>query len=102
MLLRASPRHAAKRPKRPAHAPSHNAMRRCGGGRQTAADLREALARRRAKPYQQRLADFHLLLWLARQPGLSAGDAVALATAVREDKPPLEGYQVIVDSIAGV
>ena len=69
---------------------------------QTSADLREALTKSRSKPYQKRIADFHLLLWLLRQPNLDASDIAALCAAVQGDTPPMEGYQVIIDGLAGL
>ena len=64
--------------------------------------LREALTKARSKPYQKRIADFHLLLWLLRQPNLDASDVAALCAAVKGNAPPMEGYQVIIDGRAGL
>jgi nuclear protein localization family protein 4 len=33
-------------------------------------ELRETLKRAGSRPYVERLSDFHLLLWLAKQPNL--------------------------------
>jgi nuclear protein localization family protein 4 len=69
---------------------------------QGGAELRAHLARRRAAPYAERLADFHLLLWLARQPGIEAADAAAIAAAARDRGELAEGYRLIVDALAGM
>ncbi len=53
-------------------------------------------------PVQERLSDFHLLLWLSKQPNLDANDLTLLVDAVRTQSPVLEGYRVIIDSIAGL
>jgi nuclear protein localization family protein 4 len=55
-----------------------------------------------AQPYVERLSDFHLLLWLAKQPNLDPNDMALLCEAVRGHRPVLEGYRVIIDSIAGI
>ncbi|GLI70914.1 hypothetical protein VaNZ11_015942 [Volvox africanus] len=65
-------------------------------------ELREHLKRLTARPYVERLSDFHLLLWLAKQPNLDPNDMALLCEAVREHRPVLEGYRVIIDSIAGI
>ena len=51
---------------------------------------------------QERISDFHLLLWLSKQPNLDANDLTLLCDAVRTHGPVLEGYRVIIDSIAGL
>ncbi|EFJ40602.1 hypothetical protein VOLCADRAFT_69322 [Volvox carteri f. nagariensis] len=65
-------------------------------------ELREHLKRMSSRPYVERLSDFHLLLWLAKQPNLDPNDMALLCEAVREHRPVLEGYRVIIDSIAGI
>lgn len=60
------------------------------------------LQKHRSRPYQQRIADFHLLLWLLKQPNLDPNDIVMVCDSIRHDKPVMEGYQVIIDSIAGL
>ncbi|GFR49916.1 hypothetical protein Agub_g12024 [Astrephomene gubernaculifera] len=65
-------------------------------------ELREHLKRLSGRPYVERLSDFHLLLWLAKQPNLDPHDMALLCEAVREHRPVLEGYRVIIDSIAGI
>ncbi len=68
---------------------------------QTKKDLREHLKKTASRPYEMRLADGHLLLWLSKQPNLDSNDLLALCEAVREAKPLMEGYKLIIDSIAG-
>eukprot|EP00775_Hariotina_reticulata_P004570 gene4570-4825_t len=68
---------------------------------QTSSDLREQLKKYSGKPYGARLADLHLLLWLAGQH-LDQGDMLAIAEAARGKGELLEGYKVIIDSLAGV
>jgi nuclear protein localization family protein 4 len=47
-----------------------------------------------------RLADFHLLLWLAKQPNLDLTDLQVIIEAVKEQSPVPEGYTLIIDSLA--
>lgn len=65
-------------------------------------DLKEHLKRFSGKPYEERLADVHLLLWLSKQPNLDPSDMMAVCQAVKDKTPLLEGYKVIIDSIAGL
>ncbi len=53
-------------------------------------------------PTQERLSDFHLLLWLSKQPNLDRHDMTLLVDAVKTQNPVAEGYRMIVDSIAGL
>jgi nuclear protein localization protein 4 homolog len=70
---------------------------------QTRDDLRAQLRRLSGLPYEKRLADAHLLLWLSGQPNLEGADAAAVcAAAAGKGGPLMEGYRVIIDSIAGV
>ena len=52
------------------------------------------------KSFTERLADFHVLLWLSGQAmfGLSS-DMAALAEAVRDKQPVSDGYRLILDSL---
>lgn len=50
--------------------------------------------------FQERLSDFHLLLWLSKQPNLDQSDMSLLVDCVSTQSPVLEGYRLIVDSIA--
>ncbi|KAF6262215.1 NPL4 family-domain-containing protein [Scenedesmus sp. NREL 46B-D3] len=69
---------------------------------QGASALRDHLRKHSSLPYSSRLADLHLLLWLAGQPNLDQGDMLALVEAVRDKAELMEEYKVIIDSIAGV
>jgi hypothetical protein len=44
----------------------------------------------------------HLLLWLTKQPNMDPADMLPVCEAVRARQPLLEGYRVIIDSIAGL
>eukprot|EP00887_Chlorella_sp_A99_P003425 scaffold7.g3425.t1 len=61
---------------------------------QTPAELKAHMRRLAAKPYVERLADFHLLLYLAGQAGFSEGDLSAIAQA----RPPGSGALLGVSS----
>ena len=69
---------------------------------QTVNDLREHLQDGKSKglPYVQRLSDFHLLLFLAKH--MDSGDMALLAEAVRQQTPVQDGYQLIIDALAGL
>lgn len=83
------------------HAPTAN-QPRCRT-RQSASALRDALRRQSSgQPYGARLCDLHLLLWLAGQPNLDESDMGAIAEAARDKGDLMEGYRVIIDSIAGI
>ena len=69
---------------------------------QGAAELKSHLQRTSARPYAERLSDFHLLLYIAKQPGLEVEDVAALAAAVASKEPVPEGYKIIIESIAGI
>ena len=69
---------------------------------QTKTDLKDHLKKLSSRPYQQQLADLHLLLWLCKQPNLEQSDMLALCEAVKNQTPVAEGYQCIIESIAGV
>ena len=64
------------------------------------AELRHHLQKQAGRPYQMRLADFHLLLWLAKQPNLDLTDLQVIIEAVKEQSPVPEGYTLIIDSLA--
>jgi nuclear protein localization family protein 4 len=66
------------------------------------AELKAHLQRASAAPYAGRLADFHLLLYLARQPNFERADLEAIAGAVADKAPLPEGYKLIIDSLAGL
>lgn len=69
---------------------------------QGAAELKSHLQGTSARPYAERLSDFHLLLYVAKQPGLEVEDVAALVAAVANKEPVPEGYKIIIDSIAGI
>lgn len=69
---------------------------------QTRDELRSVLRARSHLPWHRRLADFHLLLFLAAC-GLDApADVAALAAAVRDGGELAEGYVVLISSMAGL
>jgi nuclear protein localization protein 4 homolog len=64
-------------------------------------ELRQHLTKMKAKPYVERLSDFHLLLWLSKQPNLDlTSDMALLAQAVQQRTQVPEGYTLIIDSLA--
>jgi nuclear protein localization family protein 4 len=65
-------------------------------------EVREHMRATASQSYVERLTDFHLLLWLSKQPNLDSNDMILLCDAVKEAKPVMEGYRVIIDSIAGI
>ena len=70
---------------------------RCSGQREFKGYMNKASS----KPYTERLADFHVLLWLSGQGNLDLHtDIAALAEAVRDQAPIQEGYKLIIDSLA--
>ncbi len=69
---------------------------------QGSAELKSHLQRSSARPYAERLSDFHLLLYVGKQPGLGGEDVAALVTAVANKEPVPEGYKIIIESIAGL
>lgn len=71
-------------------------------GAQTKSDLRDVLKRPGKGSYTERLADFHLLLWLSKQPNLDPHDIALLCEAIKEGQPVMEGYRLIIDHIAGI
>ena len=66
------------------------------------AELKAHLGSRRAAPFWARISDFHLLLYLARQPNLDLPEVGLLADAVRSKGEVPEGFQLIVQSMAGL
>lgn len=65
-------------------------------------ELKKHLQEQPSRAYVQRLSDFHVLLYLAKQCQLDDSDVALLCKAVRYQEPVLEGYRVIIDSIAGI
>ena len=66
------------------------------------AELKAHLQARRAAPFVARISDFHLLLWLARQPNLDLAEVGVLGDAVAAKRAVPEGFQLIIDSMAGL
>ena len=65
-------------------------------------ELREFLTAAKRRPAELRYADFHFLLWLAKQPHLDPlTDVAAVADAVAGGEPVGEGYELIIESLAG-
>lgn len=64
------------------------------------AELAAFLASAKRQPAPLRFADFHLLLWLAKQPSLSHADVAAIAASVATGEPVGEGYTLILESLA--
>ena len=64
------------------------------------AELAAFLASAKRQPAPLRFADFHLLLWLAKQPSLSHADVAAIAASVAAGEPVGEGYSLILESLA--
>ncbi|CAI5968691.1 unnamed protein product [Closterium sp. NIES-65] len=62
-------------------------------------DLKQHLDRTRSKPWADRLADFHLLLYLSNFLDAST-DMPMLAQAVRTKEPISEGHQLIIEHLA--
>lgn len=67
---------------------------------QGAAELAAFLASAKRQPAPLRFADFHLLLWLAKQPSLSHADVSAIARSVAAGEAVGEGYGLILESLA--
>ncbi len=66
------------------------------------AELRQYLQKFASKPSMQRLSDFHLLLYLAKQPNLDLSDMGTIIDHVHAKQPIPEGYTLIIDTIAEV
>eukprot|EP01024_Parvocaulis_polyphysoides_P046480 TRINITY_DN4377_c0_g1_i2.p1 TRINITY_DN4377_c0_g1~~TRINITY_DN4377_c0_g1_i2.p1 ORF type:complete len:415 (+),score=71.98 TRINITY_DN4377_c0_g1_i2:901-2145(+) len=52
------------------------------------------------KPLHERLADFHLLLWLAKQRNLDLSDFASICDSIHAKEPITEGYSLIIESLA--
>ena len=65
------------------------------------AELKQHMAQHSKLPYHQRLADFHLLLYLSKQPNFDLGeDILTIVEAVKHKANIPEGYSLIIDSLA--
>ena len=69
---------------------------------QASNDLKEHLQRHSSKKYADRLADFHLLLWLAVSLHWQDSDLSLVVDAVKQGDPIMEGYTMMIDSMAGL
>jgi len=67
---------------------------------QTSNSLKELLKKHSGKPYSTRIADPHLLLWLA--PNMGQTDLLAVVEAVKNKSELMEGFKVIIDAMAGL
>lgn len=63
-------------------------------------ELKAHLQKKSGAAYVELLSDFHVLLFLSKQ--LDNSDMALLCEAVRDKKPILDGYKVIIDSIANI
>ncbi|ERN16838.1 hypothetical protein AMTRI_Chr02g221630 [Amborella trichopoda] len=62
--------------------------------------LKNHMERTRNLPFVKRISDFHLLLLLAKYLDINA-DVPALAECVQQQSPIPEGYQLLIESMAG-
>lgn len=69
---------------------------------QASDDLKAHLSKHSSKPYEARLRDFHCLLWLAKQFHWSEADVAVVAASALGGQPLLEGYKMMIDSMAGL
>ena len=69
---------------------------------QASDDLKAHLSKHSSKPYEARLRDFHCLLWLAKQFHWSEADVAVVAASALGGQPLLEGYKMMIDSMAGM
>lgn len=67
---------------------------------QGAPELKAHLQKNSRASYVESLSDFHVLLFLSKH--LDNSDMELLCNAVREKAPILDGYKVIIDSIANI
>ena len=69
---------------------------------QASNDLKAHMDKHRSKPYHERLADFHLLLWLSTNLHWQDEDIAQVVEAVQQKEPVMEGYTIMIDSMAGM
>lgn len=65
-------------------------------------DLKDHLMRQNKKPYTERLADFHLLLWLSTHGFDLQTDMTLLIDAIKQGQPIREGYRLLIENMAGM
>ncbi|DBA78069.1 hypothetical protein WJX79_008629 [Trebouxia sp. C0005] len=64
-------------------------------------EFKQYMRQSSSKPYWQRLEDFHLLMYLAKQPGLDlVNDVAVLLECIKHKASVPEGYTLIIDSLA--
>mmetsp|Transcript_2195 Transcript_2195/g.7858 ORF Transcript_2195/g.7858 Transcript_2195/m.7858 type:complete len:430 (-) Transcript_2195:167-1456(-) len=68
---------------------------------QGVAELREHLEAHRHRKYVEKLSDFHVLLYLSKQFQLET-DMALLAGAVAAQSEVRDGYQALIDAMAGI
>lgn len=65
------------------------------------AEFKQYMRQNSSKPYWKRLADFHFLMYLAKQPGLDLiNDIAVLLECIKHKASVPEGYTLIIDSLA--
>ena len=64
-------------------------------------EFKQYMRQNASKAYWERLADFHLLMYLAKQPGLDlVNDIAVLLECIKHKATVPEGYTLIIDSLA--
>ncbi|KAL3153175.1 hypothetical protein ABBQ38_011927 [Trebouxia sp. C0009 RCD-2024] len=64
-------------------------------------EFKQYMRQNSSKAYWQRLADFHLLMYLGKQPGLDlVNDIAVLLECINHKATVPEGYTLIIDSLA--
>ena len=63
--------------------------------------LQEHLEAHKHKKYYEKLSDFHVLLYLSKQFQLET-DMALLAGAVASESEVRDGYQALIDAMAGL
>lgn len=64
-------------------------------------EFKQYMRQNASKAYWERLADFHLLMYLAKQPGLDlVNDIAVLLECIKHKATVPEGYTLIIDSVA--
>lgn len=63
-------------------------------------DLKNILRTDRNRNYHEKLADFHLLLYLGNK--LDRSDLSKICQCIRENKPILDGYRFMIESLPDI
>lgn len=66
------------------------------------AELKAHLNKYSSIPFSSRLKDFHLMLYLADKAGLTPEDIDSIAAAAMSGDPIPEGYEMIINGVAGM